>query len=97
MGETAPEVVIALGNRFHLGRLVAKAADEVRGRLPAIREYLSGEQDEAASFVYRLMEGVSPEILIYAAALAGRENMLEIIEHYLLDASFVVKLVFLSD
>ena len=85
MGETAPEVAIALGNKFHLGRLVAKAADEVRGRLPAIREYLSGEQDEAASFVYRLMEDLSPEVLLYAVVLAGRENVLEIIEHYLLE------------
>lgn len=85
MGGTAPEVTIDLGNRFHLGKLVAQAACEVGERLPAIREYLSREQDSAISFIYRLMEDVSPEVLLYAAALDGRENILEIIEHYLLE------------
>ncbi len=85
MGGTAPEVTIDLSNRFHLGKPVAKAVGEVHERLPAIREYLSDGKDTAVSFIYRLMEGVSPEVLLYAAALAGRENTLEIIEHYLLE------------
>ena len=85
MGGTAPDVTIDLGNRFHLGKLVAQAAGEVGERLPAIREYLSGEKVSAISFIHRLMDGVSPEVLLYAAALAGRENILEIVEQYLLE------------
>ena len=85
MSDTPLGTTERITSKFHLGRTALKSISELKERLEKVRRFLETGDFGSKSTLYRMMEGLAPETMIYTVAVSGREDTLHRIEQFLLE------------
>lgn len=93
MSEAPPGMAENITAEFHVGKAAQKCVSELNERRSKLVRFAEIGTEGTRSALYRLMEGLAPETLIYMIAASTREDITREVEQFLVDLRSIEALV----